>query len=631
MMYRNFLFYLAISAILVVGCSKGGGGSGSGANSSGDVIVSNQQPDAIKVKQTTYMYLVNRNTSKVTKCLVDQNDGSISDCVDTGSKFQDPIGISVYNNFAYVVNNKSASNSGTVTVCQINKLNGVLTDCLETPVGTTFADAHGPTAKNGYLYIAHYGPGGVTKCAINSTSGTLSGCAKVADKSGSIVIKFSNKYSYTTNFNNNTINKCEVNMDDGSMSKCSLVSINFNKPNGIFISGSNAYIASAGDNKIYKCNIKSDGDFDGCGVTAYDKNQALYSMSPISINIINNNAYITSVSSNKLTICQVNNSNFESCNQVTDPLFANLDGTSSYTITSSENLLAATYITARDLNKVFLCNIDLGTSALSNCRESGSNFAKPTTAIIKDNFIFVGSGDGSGNITKCNVNKDGLLSGCVKMATDSKFNAVHDLKIYKNRLYFASYGQSKIGKCDYDSTNGNISKCVETGDNISYPAAIEFKDAKVYITMTGDNGVYPNRVSICDVDNSQQGIINKCVKSEDFQPGGKRPSMIDIITTPNNSYIYIPNEQDYVVRCAIGNNGQLVDCRDAQAGIKNPFITRYFNNKLFVLTRQNDTVYACNIDSSNGLITECNVSAKNVTGSSSNPILHGITVGLFNK
>ena len=216
MMYRNFLFYLAISAILVVGCSKGGGGSGSGANSSGDVIVSNQQPDAIKVKQTTYMYLVNRNTSKVTKCLVDQNDGSISDCVDTGSKFQDPIGISVYNNFAYVVNNKSASNSGTVTVCQINKLNGVLTDCLETPVGTTFADAHGPTAKNGYLYIAHYGPGGVTKCAINSTSGTLSGCAKVADKSGSIVIKFSNKYSYTTNFNNNTINKCEVNMDDGS-------------------------------------------------------------------------------------------------------------------------------------------------------------------------------------------------------------------------------------------------------------------------------------------------------------------------------------------------------------------------------------------------------------------------------
>ena len=107
--------------------------------------------------------------------------------------------------------------------------------------------------------------------------------------------------------------------------------------------------------------------------------------------------------------------------------------------------------------------------------------------------------------------------------------------------------------------------------------------------------------------------------------------MIDIITTPNNSYIYIPNEQDYVVRCAIGNNGQLVDCRDAQAVIKNPFITRYFNNKLFVLTRQNDTVYACNIDSSNGLITECNVSAKNVTGSSSNPILHGITVGLFNK
>lgn len=40
MMNRNFLFYLAISAILFVGCSKGGGGSGSGANSSGDVIVS---------------------------------------------------------------------------------------------------------------------------------------------------------------------------------------------------------------------------------------------------------------------------------------------------------------------------------------------------------------------------------------------------------------------------------------------------------------------------------------------------------------------------------------------------------------------------------------------------------------
>ncbi len=630
-MYRNFLFYLGFSAILVVGCSKSGGGSGSGVNSSEDVIVSNQQLEPINTTQITYMYLVNRNTSKVSKCLVDQKDGSISDCVDTGSKFQDPIGISIYNNFAYVVNNKSASNSGSVTLCQISKLNGSLNDCIETPAGTAFADAHGPTTKNGYLYIAHYGPGGITKCAINSISGTLSGCTKVSDKSGSIVIKFSKKYSYTTNYNNNTINKCEVNIDDGSISKCSVVSINFNKPNGIYISGANAYIASAGDNKIYKCNVKSDGDFDGCGVTAYDKNQALYSMSPISININNNNAYITSVNSNKLTICQVNNSNFESCNQVTNTNFGNLDGTFFYTITSSEKLMAATYITARDLNKVFLCNIDLGTNVLSNCRESGSNFAKPTTAIIKDNFIFVGNGDGSGNITKCNVNKDGLLSGCAKMTTDSKFNAVHDLKIYKDRLYFASYGQSKIGKCDDDPKNGNISKCEETGDNISYPAAIEFKDAKVYITMTGDNGTFPNSISICDVNTLQQGVIKNCVKSEDFQPGGKRPSMIDIVSTPNNSYIYIPNEQDYVVRCAIGNNGKLVDCRDAQVGVKNPFITRYFNNKLFVLTRQNDTVYACNIDSATGLITECNVSVKNFTGSSSNPILHGITVGLFNK
>ena len=98
---------LAIILLLgfVVGCSNSGG-SGGGTNSSGDVITSNQQPAALDYQIRTYVYLVNRDKNNVSRCVMDPGNGDLAECISTGNGLNDPIGISVNNDFAYIANNK---------------------------------------------------------------------------------------------------------------------------------------------------------------------------------------------------------------------------------------------------------------------------------------------------------------------------------------------------------------------------------------------------------------------------------------------------------------------------------------------------------------------------------------------
>ena len=96
--------------------------------------------------------------------------------------------------------------------------------------------------------------------------------------------------------------------NDETIGVCSSTNFSFLKPNGIAIYNGIAYVATEGDSKVYKCNIKDDGTFENCTATGADNYY-----SPRSINIINGYTYITSISAGKVTICKVNatNSNLE--------------------------------------------------------------------------------------------------------------------------------------------------------------------------------------------------------------------------------------------------------------------------------------------------------------------------------
>ena len=604
----------------VVGCSKSGG-SGGGSNSSGDVISINQQPTPLDIQKRTYVYLVNRDKSTVSRCVMDPSNGGLNQCITTGNGLNDPIGISVNNDFAYIANNKKWSTGGTISVCQIDKTDATLNNCTEdNPDKTTFNNVAGVTNYNNYLYVTNYN-GAITKCALSS-NGSYNSCKVVNTGVKSFGIAIANKLAYVTNYDNNIVNKCIINDADGSIGTCSANKFSFLKPNGIYFSNNIVYVASEGDSKVYKCNVTPDGEFDNCSATGADNY-----FSPRSINLINGFAYITSISSGKVTICKVKSSdnNLNDCNQFRDESFGNFqEGTASYVIATSSTVKAAyAYVSANSLNKIFYCNVNLATNALSGCEEAGSGFNSPSALLINGNNLYIGNKN-NGNITKCLIGADYNLSGCNVLSTNAEYSDSHDIKIVGKYLYLTSYFNNKIGKCVFNDVDGSISGCVTTGDDIVYPDSIEFKGSKAYISM-GDGR---HGASVCNVDPTT-GNISGCVRSTAFGSGWS-PTLIDIINITNGpSYIYIPNEDKYLSRCVIAANGDLSDCKDSEAGISNPYQVKYFNGKLYVMSRNLGTLSSCEVNIQTGTLSNCVRSLQDTPPAGNGSKLHGFAVSVF--
>lgn len=610
-----------ILALFVVGCSKGGGGGGGSSTSSGDIVVSTSQPEPLNLEKTYYVYLVNRDKSTVSKCTMNQDNGALKDCVATGGNLSDPIGITISGDYAYITNNKKWSTSGTITMCQIEKTTGVLSNCKETPDGVVFNNVAAITNRNGYVYVTNYN-GGVTKCAINTKTGTLSSCNYLPTGVKSIGILLANKYSYITNYDKDIVNKCVINNDE-TIGVCSSTNFSFLKPNGIAIYNGIAYVATEGDSKVYKCNIKDDGTFENCTATGADNYY-----SPRSINIINGYAYITSISAGKVTICKVNatNSNLEKCSQYSDNNTFGMfqEGTTYYTYTTSSTIKSAiAYLSANGTNKVYYCSIDLSTSALKDCKETGSGFNGPTASVVKGSNIYIGNKNGA-SITKCIIGVDNSLSNCSILATNNNFTDIHDIKIVNKFLYFTSYFNNKIAKCDFNEAAGSVSNCVQAVA-INHPDSIEFKDKKAYVT-SGDGS---HTTAVCAYD-STTGSITRCETSAAFGTGWS-PTLVEIITTSAASYIYIPNEAKYLARCVITPAGDLADCKDSEAGIVGAYSVKYFNNKLYILTRWSGKISACNINATTGLLSECNEVLKDTPPMGGSSKLHGFSLAVFQK
>ena len=514
------------------------------------------------------------------------------------------------------------STAGTISVCQIDKTNATLNNCTEdNPDKVTFNNIAAITNNNNFLYITNYN-GAITKCALSS-NGRYNSCKVVNTGVKSIGIAIANKLAYITNYDNNIVNKCVINDADGSIGACSANKFSFMKPNGIYFNKSIVYIAAEGDNKVYKCNVaQPNGEFDNCSATGADNYN-----SPRSINIINGFAYITSISSGKVTICNVNNSNnnLDSCNQFRDNTFGNFqEGSASYVIATSSTVKAVyAYVSANSLNKIYYCNVNLATNALSNCKEAGSGINSPSALLINGNNLYIGNKN-NGNITKCLIGADNNLSGCTVLSTNAGYSDSHDIKIVGKYLYLTSYFNSKIGKCVFNDTDSSISGCMTTGDDILHPDSIEFKGSKAYISM-GDGR---NGASVCNVDPTT-GNISGCVRSTGFGSGSS-PTLIDIIHIKNGpSFIYIPNEDKYLSRCIIAANGDLSDCKDAEAGIPNPYQVKYFNGKLYVLSRNLGTLSSCEVNIKTGTLSNCVSSLQDTPPAGKGSKLHGFAVSIF--
>ncbi|HEX3847664.1 MAG TPA: hypothetical protein VHV81_09805 [Steroidobacteraceae bacterium] len=181
-------------------------------------------------------------------------DGSLSGCASTGSNFQYPLEIAISGTTLYVTN---ADSTGGVTTCAIGG-NGSLSSCLETS-GTGSAGI-AANATSAYIGV---GSSTVDVCAIGSM-GALSSCAVTGSGfSGAVGITLSGGYAYVANQSGGNVSACAIDPTTGDLTGCTSFSGGASMPMSVALDGSQAYVDDL-YGAIYLCTIALDGTFSAC-------------------------------------------------------------------------------------------------------------------------------------------------------------------------------------------------------------------------------------------------------------------------------------------------------------------------------------------------------------------------------
>lgn len=212
------------------------------------------------VSVVTYRYVATNTADMVSRCLINNSDGGLANCstVATGiPSFNGISGVAIFGNYGYVTN----LNTNTVTVCTVGDTwsscadAGVSSSILNSPSSIVFSSSSA-------IYITNNGANNVILCTGIAPNGTLSGCASMG---GAV----------------------------------------FNRPSGIAINGTSAYVTNYGNNTVLKCNVSNVGVLNSCSVSADPS-----FVNPQGIAVNGNYVYITNTSSGTVSICS---SNLSSC------------------------------------------------------------------------------------------------------------------------------------------------------------------------------------------------------------------------------------------------------------------------------------------------------------------------------
>jgi len=236
-----------------------------------------------------HLYVAQLGNGVLSYCVSNASDGTLSNCAATGSVFNAPTGIAFNGSYAYVAD----FGNNTVDVCTV-LLDGSLSTCLNTGNGFQSPWQLAINGNSNTLYVTNTA-GGVTMCAINVSSGTLSGCSTTGPGSATSGIAVSPSYAYIGT-GPNTVEVCTVGLD-GSLSTCLSTGGGFVGVNGITLSGGYAYIANQNNNTVSVCKIDIGGTLSGCAASPVG-NQ------PADVVIKGNQAYVDDWNGN-VNLCSV--------------------------------------------------------------------------------------------------------------------------------------------------------------------------------------------------------------------------------------------------------------------------------------------------------------------------------------
>jgi 6-phosphogluconolactonase (cycloisomerase 2 family) len=256
-----------------------------------------------------HAYIANQIGNSISYCQVNPATGLLTNCTvtATGQSGTEGIGFNPAGTFFYSANPLGNS----VSVCQVNSATGALSNCVDSGgTGFNLPDAVAFSPDGSIFYTSNFGGGigSVSACLVNPTTGLLSSCVTNSSvtfsTAANMTLNSAGTLAYVVNRVPSTTSVCNV--SGQVVSSCNNASgSNFNGPEGITLnaSGLKAYIANAGGANITVCDVlqNSLGLLANCSVT----NGEFRGTGNIGFNSTGSIAYVPNQLTNKVFMCQV--------------------------------------------------------------------------------------------------------------------------------------------------------------------------------------------------------------------------------------------------------------------------------------------------------------------------------------
>ncbi len=238
---------------------------------------------------------------------------------------------------------------------------------------------------------------------------------------------------------------------------------------------------------------------------------------------------------------------------------------------------------------VQVCNVEKDGN-FTGCKDSGVKLDYPASyhvradsVAVHGKYVYIANNT-EGQILKCSIGADGLLSSCHNTGSRVGFGPSW-ISFHNNIAYIALQFMNQVYKCDIDS-KGELTNCMDSGGtSFAQPTAVAFHGNHAYVTDPNLSDI----VTVCSV--GSDGSLSNCNNQKNMGLGRNYNLAF------NNNIVYAPNASvfvggvschDLIKKCTIAKDGTFENCdssgrgTDTNGGFYQPFTMTFNNNYAYV-------------------------------------------------
>lgn len=223
------------------------------------------------------------------------------------------------------------------------------------------------------------------------------------------------------------------------------------------------------------------------------------------------------------------------------------------------------------------------------------------------------------HVAICTLSPDGRT--LIDCGFDRNESHARGIGMYKDRLYLTSLTDKKVSRCEFKS-GGTLLSCTKNlGSHFGHPAGLAFHSSKRRMYVGNDEPGTPGFITICTMNGRTPTSCKKKYSNLFDHPFS--------VAVYGSNKLYITNMgSSKVVFCKIKSDGNLKQCRDANAAKVDVPSGITFSNKRAFIMNQNSTssgkaITVCKLRS-NGKLKSCKgLQGSWLRGPFGNPLVNG--------